>query len=151
MLLASFPAMAQSSLPDHRLTPGALNPAVTNETMHSTICVRGWTQTVRPDKQRSHEMKQAAMARYRLRGRRLSNYEGDHLVPLALGGAPLDMRNYWPEPLIADDGWTAEMKDELEAVLSRMVCNGSLPLDAARRSIAADWHHAYQLYVLGGE
>jgi hypothetical protein len=96
-------------------------------------------------------MKRQAMAEYGLRGRRLSNYEGDHLVPLALGGAPSDMRNYWPEPLIAGDGWTAEMKDELEAILSRMVCTGSLPLDRAQRSIAADWHHAYQLYVLGGE
>jgi hypothetical protein len=43
------------------------------------------------------------------------------------------------------------LKDELEAILSRMVCTGSLPLDRAQRSIAADWHHAYQLYVLDGE
>jgi hypothetical protein len=96
-------------------------------------------------------MKQATMAEYGLRGQRLSNYEGDHLVPLALGGAPSDLRNYWPEPLIAADGWTAEMKDELEAVLSRMVCSGRLPLDVAQRAIAADWHRAYQLYVLGGD
>ena len=104
VLLASSPAVAQSSLPDHRLTPGAVNPSVTNETMRSTICVRGWTRSMRPDAATNHRMKQAAMVEYGLRGQRLSNYEGDHLVPLALGGAPSDMRNYWAEPLIAGDG-----------------------------------------------
>ncbi|MBV8598859.1 MAG: hypothetical protein JO017_08565, partial [Actinobacteria bacterium] len=30
------------------LTPGATNPDVTQATIGSTICVRGWTATVRP-------------------------------------------------------------------------------------------------------
>jgi len=30
------------------LTPGALNPDVTQATIRSTICRRGWTKTVRP-------------------------------------------------------------------------------------------------------
>lgn len=143
-------AVAQDSMPDPRRTPGALNPVVTDTTMAQTICVRGWTRTVRPDRQRSHAMKLRAMRDYGQRGP-LSDYEGDHLVPLALGGAPSDMRNYWPEPWVAADGWTAGMKDELEALLSRMVCNGRLSLAEAQRAIAVDWRHAYQLYVLGGD
>ena len=30
------------------LTPGMLNPEVTPATIGSTICVHGWTQTIRP-------------------------------------------------------------------------------------------------------
>ena len=30
------------------LTPGALNPDVTQVNIHSTICVPGWTATIRP-------------------------------------------------------------------------------------------------------
>jgi hypothetical protein len=150
-VLAASPALAQSSLPDHQVTPGAVNPVVTPGTVGRTICRRGWTRTVRPPEQTSQEMKRTVMAAYGHAGERLSGYEGDHLVPLALGGAPTDLRNYWPEPLDPPDGWTAEMKNELEAILSRMVCSRRLPLDVAQRAIAADWHQAYQLYVLGGD
>ncbi len=47
-LLATPAALAQSALPDPAKTPGALNPEVTQATIGTTICVRGWTQTVRP-------------------------------------------------------------------------------------------------------
>ena len=39
-------AWAQVDLPDPRLTPGALNPGVTQESIGDTICVAGWTRTV---------------------------------------------------------------------------------------------------------
>lgn len=39
------------------------------------------------------------------------------------------------------------MKDELE-VLPRLVCEGRLSLDTARRAIATDWRQAYRRYVL---
>ncbi len=35
--------------PDRRCTPGAVNPAVTQSTIDSTICRSGWTATVRND------------------------------------------------------------------------------------------------------
>ena len=38
---------AQSPLPDPKLTPGAVNPDVTQQTIETTICVRGWTRLVR--------------------------------------------------------------------------------------------------------
>ena len=55
--------------------------------------------------------------------RKLGDYEGDHLIPLALGGSPSDARNLWPEPWVSADGWRAERKDELETVLARLICN----------------------------
>ena len=50
-ILATPAALAQSALPDPTRTPGALNPEVTQATIGATICVRGWTQTVRPPQQ----------------------------------------------------------------------------------------------------
>jgi hypothetical protein len=81
--------------------------------------------------------------------RRLGAYEEDHLVPLDLGGAPYDPRNLWPEPRVTPDGWNADLKDELEAVLSRQVCSGRVPLAEAQAAIAADWTAAYNRFVVG--
>lgn len=145
--LAPLPAFSQSSLPDPRLTPGAVNPAVTQQNIASTICVRGWTRTVRPPERYTEELKRQQIREYGYRNRRLRDYEEDHLVPLDLGGAPTDPHNLWPEPRYPADGWTADRKDELEAALVRLVCAGRLPLDAARAAIARDWHAAYRRYV----
>jgi hypothetical protein len=56
-LLATPATLAQSALPDPARTPGALNPEVTQATIGTTICVRGWTQTVRPPQAYTHALK----------------------------------------------------------------------------------------------
>jgi hypothetical protein len=99
--LLSLPApaaLAQSALPDPARTPGALNPEVTQATIGTTICVRGWTQTVRPPQAYTHALKRQQIREFGYADRHLSAYEEDHLVPLGLGGAPYDPRNLWPEP-----------------------------------------------------
>ena len=140
-------AHAQDSLPNPSRTPGATNPAVTQENIGETICVRGWTRTVRPLEEFTYQMKRRQLREWRYENRRLRDYEEDHLVPLALGGAPNDARNLWPEPRISADGWGADRKDELEATLSRLVCSGQLRLAAAQAAIATDWTAAYRRYV----
>lgn len=140
-------AHAQGSLPNPSRTPGATNPAVTQENVGETICVRGWTRTVRPPEEFTYQMKRWQVREWRYENRRLRDYEEDHLVPLALGGAPDDARNLWPEPWVSSDGWGADRKDELEAALSRLVCSGQLPLAAAQTAIATDWIAAYRRYV----
>ena len=47
LLLAPLSALA-GDLPDPVDTPGAINPKVTQDNIHQTICVQGWTKTVRP-------------------------------------------------------------------------------------------------------
>jgi hypothetical protein len=89
-----------------------------------TICVRGWTQTVRPPQAYTHALKRQQIREFGYADRHLGAYEEDHLVPLGLGGAPYDPRNLWPEPRATTDGWNADVKDELEAVLVRRVCSG---------------------------
>jgi hypothetical protein len=131
--------------PDPRCTPGAVNPAVTQATIGSTICRAGWTSTVRPRESVTEPEKLASMAAYGVRG--ASSYEYDHDVPLELGGAANDPRNLWPEPDYAQRaGFYANPKDRLENALKRLVCGGSISLAAAQRAIASDWVAAYRRY-----
>jgi hypothetical protein len=46
-LAFSFPAWA-SDLPDSSLTPGAINPEITQQNIQQTVCVKGYTKTIRP-------------------------------------------------------------------------------------------------------
>ena len=136
------------SLPNPRLTPGAINSAVTEETIDATICVRGWTRTVRPPADYTEALKRRQIREYGYGDRRLRSYEEDHLIPMDLGGSPDDPRNLWPEPRQAADGWDADRKDELEALMVRLVCEHRVPLREAQRAIATDWIAAYRRYVV---
>jgi hypothetical protein len=57
LLMTPAAAWAQTALPDPVRTPGALNPEVTQETIGTTICVRGWTRKVRPPPAYTHALK----------------------------------------------------------------------------------------------
>ena len=52
------------SRPDPRCTPGALNPAVTQGDISTTICKSGWTQTVRPAERITEHEKRLSLAAY---------------------------------------------------------------------------------------
>jgi hypothetical protein len=135
------------SRPDARCTPGALNPAVTQATLSSTICRRGWTSTVRPPVSITEPEKLASMRAYQNPGP-ASAYEYDHQVPLELGGAVNDARNLWPEPDYASrSGFFLNPKDRLEGALKRLVCAGAMTLSRAQHLIASDWVSAYARYL----
>jgi hypothetical protein len=121
------------SRPDPSCTPGALNPAVTQGTIDRTICVSGWTETVRPPESVTEQEKAASMAAYGDTGS-MGAYEYDHFVPLELGGATNDPRNLWSEP-----GATPNPKDGVENELRREVCAGRLRLAQAQRAIVTNW------------
>ena len=108
-------------MPDPRCTPGALNPAVTQATINQTICVSGYTKTIRPAESITEAEKRASMAAYGDTDS-MSGFEYDHLVSLELGGAANDMRNLWPEP-----GASPNPKDSVEDELHRLVCSGQIP------------------------
>lgn len=57
----------------------ALNPAVTQASIGQTICVRGWTATVRPPESYTEALKREQIAQEGLPGG-LSSYEEDHLL-----------------------------------------------------------------------
>jgi hypothetical protein len=132
--------------PDPRCTPGALNPAVTQASIGSTICRSGWTSSVRPPQSVTAPEKLASMGAYG-DGRLTSSFEYDHDVPLELGGAVNDPRNLWPEPdYPTRSGFYLNPKDHLERALNRLVCGGQLSLAQAQRLIATDWASAYRRY-----
>jgi hypothetical protein len=110
------------------LTPGALNPDVTQANIRSTICVTGWTATIRPPPEYTDALKLKQMREYGETGQP-SAYEEDHLISLELGGAPRDPRNLWPEPRPR-----ADEVDRIENELNAKACSGALSLaDAQRR------------------
>ncbi len=129
------------SLPDPRCTPGAIDPAVTQSDLRSTICRSGYSESVRPPESVTEPEKRASLVAY---GEHLSlhDYEYDHLVSLELGGARNDPRNLWPEP-----GATPNPKDALEDRLHERVCDGKLSLATAQLAIARDWVTVYHRYL----
>jgi hypothetical protein len=116
------------------LTPGVLNPDVTQATIRSTVCVSGWTRTVRPPVSYTNALKARGLKQYGLRSPP-SDFQEDHLISLELGGNPTDARNLWPEPYPR-----ASAVDKLENDLNHRVCTGSLSLADAQREESALKH-----------
>ena len=143
----SLGASTNPALPNARLTPGATNPAVTPSTIHSTICVVGYTSRIRPAESYTEALKFRQLdSGYNLRGdTHARDYEEDHLVPLEVGGSPSAVANLWPEPrhLL----WGASRKDRLEDVLHELVCRGAVSLRVAQRVFETNWIAGYRRYV----
>jgi hypothetical protein len=118
---------APAVLASPALTPGVIDPSVTQATIRSTICVRGYTATVRPPTSYTSALKLRQMSAYGERGSP-SAYQEDHLISLELGGHPTDPRNLWPEPYPR----AAEV-DRTENELNAQVCSGALSLADAQR------------------
>ena len=138
-----------TGLPDHRHTPGSINPAVSQANIDTTICKSGWTKTVRPPSAYTSALKIAQIIEYGYADRDPRHYQEDHLVPLELGGAPRDPANLWPQPyedVTLPDGTavSSDDKDNLEDYLRREVCDRSMALVDAQRLIAGDWIAAWQ-------
>ena len=113
------------------LTPGVVNPDVTQATIRSTICKHGWTRTIRPPVTYTNSLKLKQMREYGRAGGPV-DYQEDHLISLELGGHPTDPRNLWPEPYPR----AAEM-DGIENDLNQQVCSGKLALAEAQRRESA--------------
>lgn len=133
----------QGPLPDPGCTPGATDPGVAPATVASTICVAGWTSSVRPPESVTEPQKYRSMAAYGDTDS-ASAYEYDHLIPLELGGAGDDTRNLWPQP--RGGQWSSAVKDTLENRLRALVCAGQVTLASAQQSIASNWIAAYRQY-----
>jgi len=107
-------------------SPGVLNPDVTQSNINSTICVQGWTKTIRPPTSYTNALKAKQMREYGVGGGP-SEYQEDHLISLELGGHPTDPRNLWPEPYPR-----ASEVDSIENELNAQVCSGHLSLESAQ-------------------
>ncbi len=144
-LLTFFSEAVASDLPDIKLTPGAIDSSITEDNIQKTICVRGYTKTVRPPAYYTNALKKKQMAAYGYSDVDPRHYEEDHLIPLSIGGNPSDPLNLWPQPRISE--WNAEKKDILEFKLYKLVCDGTVSLDEARREISSNWIETYKRFV----
>jgi hypothetical protein len=137
----------EEARPNSHITPGALNPAVDQANIRETICVRGYSKSIRPPERYTERLKRLGIRRYGYSDHRLRDYEEDHLISLELGGSPTSPRNLWPEPHHVIGGWGSYAKDRLEDRLHTLVCRGRVPLAQAQHAIASDWIAAYKRYV----
>jgi hypothetical protein len=127
-------SQAPAILASPTLTPGSLNPDVTQATIDQTICVKGWTATVRPPVSYTDQLKTQQMPEYGESGP-TSGYQEDHLISLELGGNPTDPHNLWPEPYPR-----AADVDKIENELNAKVCSGELTLAEAQHTESALKH-----------
>jgi len=131
--------------PDPSRTPGATNPHVTPLNILETICVHGWTQTVRPPEDYTNQLKREQLIEWGYKDQEPRDYEEDYLIPLGLGGDPTSPQNLWP--LTLNGRWNAHLKERLEDYLHEQVCIGHMSLGEAQRAIATDWISAYRRYL----
>jgi len=147
---AAYAAVPTASVkPNALVTPGVINPNVTQANIKSNVCKANWTATVRPTVTYTNKLKATQLATtYKsfvaIYGASPSGYEEDHLISLQLGGSPTDPKNLWPEPYSGDN---AHKKDVVETALKRLICSGKITLADAQKAIATDWIAAYNKYV----
>jgi hypothetical protein len=127
LLLAAFALAGATALilPTHTL--GARYYKVRQATISSTVCIKGWTKTIRPPANYTSALKKQQLADWGYADQNPSHYEEDHLISLELGGAPYSKKNLWPEP------WSqAHKSDPRENAWHKMLCSGKLTLKQAR-------------------
>jgi hypothetical protein len=117
--------------------PGKLNPQVKPATIRSTICVKGWTATIRPSSTYTRQVKLKQLVALGYTDKNPADYEEDHFVSLELGGAPDSELNLWPQP------WAQARPDDThENRYHQLVCNGTWGLNYARR-VEMRWKRAH--------
>ena len=138
---------ASSGLPNIKLTPGLVNPVVTQKNIRSNICVSGWTATVRPPLTYTNQLKYAQLhSGYNLGGDlNMKHYEEDHIVPLEVGGNPSSPLNLFPQPRNIKFG--AYLKDQLENRMHQLVCSGQITLKVAQNVFLTNWEKGYSKYL----
>lgn len=124
---------------DRRCTPGALNPNVSQANIHGTICVPGWTATIRPPVNYTNRLKMEQKIVYGETAIPDAQIEEDHLVSLSAGGAPTDSRNLFPEPRLGKVGQRAADKDVDERVVQRDICAGRITLKQGQDLLLLKW------------
>jgi hypothetical protein len=143
--LRPAPEPVHSEIVLTRVEPGALpvrslTPGATGNTSIRALCAE--PTPARPTIPAA--VRAAILHDYRMEAVPEREYELDYLITPELGGIA-DRRNLWPERYDSRV-WNAHVKDELERLLPRLVCQGRLDLVTAQQDIAANWIVAYQKY-----
>ena len=76
----------------------ALNADVRQDTIQQTICTAGYTASVRPSTAYTNGVKAKLLRERGQTQASADEYERDHIVPLALGGHPRNLKNLMLQP-----------------------------------------------------
>lgn len=131
---------ARGPLQDPKCTPGAIDPAVTQENLQRTICRKGGYTA-------AHRLVTQATKVQVLRAYGLdwpgcgTRCEIDHTISIELGGSN-DVTNLRPQMYEPRPG--AHEKDLAENFLKAETCAGRITLAEAQREIATDWTVVYR-------
>lgn len=172
IILAFIPVHAgtqpQLTMANQQLTPGALNPAVTDSNLNKTICSTDkqsngftWVHDQRPPASYTTalKLKQLADPRYGYTDKNPKHYEEDHVCSIENAGNPRDARNLRPEPYLCMNGDTAckpanclttpgaKCKDLLEDAEHKLICAHKMTPAEACKINAGNWLPFYAKFV----
>lgn len=116
---------------------GAFDSHVTQENIHTTICVPGYSASVRPSRQWSAAAKTRLLKQAGIPKAQRGHFQLDHVVPLEVGGCPACPENLMLQPLNGLYG--AKEKDKIENRMHREVCSGKRTLETAQACFIEDW------------
>jgi hypothetical protein len=122
-----------------------LNPDVTPATIRQTICVVGWTASIRPPSSYTSALKVEQLQQIGFADQNPADYEEDHRMPLELGGAPSDPRNLSPEAHSGTPN-NSYTKDTAENLARSWVCNQGADLRQVQTDFIAMWLGPYPTY-----
>ena len=139
-LLTSFNVVAENY---DSPTNGAINEGVTQSNITTTVCVSGYTKTIRPPTSYTNRVKKELLLTNP--DKNMTHYELDHIIPLAVGGHPTNVNNLWAQPRYGE--WNAGRKDVLESFVHRELCKGKLTLQESRNIFIDNWVDGYKKYI----
>lgn len=130
-------------LPDHRVTPGAINPEIVADPsgdhrlvngIEVNICAKGFNTKPFRKATKDESIKKRVCEKYGVKsGCPGPGYELDDLVPVEVGAANVES-NLWPQPIAQ-----AHIKDRLEDQLKPLVCHRKMTLKQAQDCIRENW------------
>lgn len=131
-------AAAAQSLP--------VSPYVTPQNVQSTICVSGYSHSVRPPAQVTNAIKKQLLDEAGIPRERIHDFVLDHIIPISSGGAPDDPRN-----LKLEDREESFLKDRAENRSHDLICTGRLGLREAQATMWRDWRKLLPTRAKQGE
>ena len=120
------------------------NPAVKQETLQETVCIRGYTATVRPPVYITNVIKKRLLEAQGMTWDSAPTFKLDHVVPLYAGGEAGDPNHTSNFQLQRVE--EATRKDRLEAKIGCMICVGQITLDEGHDAFL-NWQSAYHHYA----
>lgn len=120
-----------------------LNHEVTQNTIDQTICVPGYTKTVRPPASVTITVKFEMLRAGGYPASSIHDFILDHRIPLSLGGAAKNLRNF----LLQSESESKD-KDRIELCLAKTVCSGRISLAQAQTEIWKNWRNAGRICSL---